>query len=140
VIAIAFLLLPSLLGKGDFLRFFLGGEFWLIFSSISFGIYMLTPVICLSFFLTVQHQVYLDYYQMLYFYIGNLVFAAIYSLTYQIFFDKPFAGLIHIFAEAKEARETEKIPQGIKIDSQESNGISQQEVSVGALTDNLLKD
>jgi len=89
VFGLSLLLLPALVGKADFLRFFFGGEIWNLLTNIGYCVYMFCPLMCLSFYLTLGTDVHVDYQMMFYNFCGNFIFSVICSLILAIFIDRP---------------------------------------------------
>jgi hypothetical protein len=50
VFGVSIFVLSGLLGRAEFVRFFLGGDAWILFKNMSYGIYMFTPIYALLYF------------------------------------------------------------------------------------------
>lgn len=61
VLGASLFVMPALLGRCEFLRFFLAGDIWSLFRNIAYGIYMFAPVYSLIYFLSMSVHQHLDY-------------------------------------------------------------------------------
>lgn len=90
------LIMPALLGRAEFVRFLLGGEIWLMFSSIAHGISLYMPVYALAYFLGMSTAQHLDYQFMFYNFCGILIFTLIFAIIYMLLVERPFTSMINL--------------------------------------------
>ena len=50
-VATSIIVISALLGRAEFVRFFMGGDFWTMWRSLAFGIYMFAPIYCMTYLL-----------------------------------------------------------------------------------------
>ena len=93
-LGLSMLIIPALLGKAQFIRFFFGGDLWSPFYSIAYGIYMTSPMISLFYFLSMSTALHIDYQMFFYYFCGNFVFTITLTNILYVFIDRPFFSLI----------------------------------------------
>lgn len=92
----SFLIIPALLGKAQFIRFFFGGGVWSPFTHLAYGLYMTNSMVCLYYFLSISNALHVDYQMFFYYFCGNLIFTVLFTNIFYIFVDRPFYSLIRI--------------------------------------------
>jgi len=117
VLSLSCFIVPALVGRAELVRFIFGGSFWQVFSYLAFGISMLYPIECLTYYMGIQQSSNLAYYMMLYDYVGNFVFTFIFALLTQSLVDKPFQALFYIQEEYEIAQKRfpNAVPTGQKV-------------------------
>ncbi|CDW87686.1 UNKNOWN [Stylonychia lemnae] len=104
------LIIPALLGKAQFVRFFFGGDLWSPFPNIAYGIYQVCPMICLFYFISMSNALHVDYQMFFYYFCGNFVFTLTLTNILYIFIDRPFSSMIRHLSDMEELKKniTEK--------------------------------
>lgn len=117
VLAVSCFVVPALIGRAELVRFIFGGSFWQVFSYCALGLSMLFPIECLTYYMGIQQSSNLEYYMMLYDYIGNFVFAFVFALLTQSLIDKPFQAIFYIQEEFEIAQKRfpNAVPTGQKV-------------------------
>jgi len=111
--------LPALLGKAEFIRFFFGGEFWLLFSNMTYCVFLIGPFFTFWFYLSEQHPIYVDNYVMVYYWMGETFFSLLIGWIFQFFFNSPFQALFEISRESKRAKQITKLPRAIRVEGKQ---------------------
>ena len=96
LIGIVMILIPALVGKASFIRWFFGGEIWMLPANVSFEIYCFAPLMSLFCFCGILHSVYIAHQTMFYYFIGNMLYILIFSILFFIFVDRPFKSLFYL--------------------------------------------
>jgi hypothetical protein len=93
VLGFALFVMPALLGRAEFIRFFFGGDFFALFKNISFGMYMFSPVYSLIYFLSMSVTQHFDYQMMFYNFCGILIFSLLFVQIFYVFVHCPFTSM-----------------------------------------------
>jgi len=93
VLGFALLVMPALLGRAEFIRFFFGGDFFALFKNISFGLYMFSPVYSLIYFLSMSVTQHFDYQMMFYNFCGIFIFSLLFVQIFYVFVHCPFTSV-----------------------------------------------
>jgi hypothetical protein len=94
-------LLPALTGRAEFVRFFFGGELWVMFRSVAYGLYLWVPLYGLTFFLSMGNSQHLDYQMMFYNFCGILIFSLIFTYVFLVFCDRPVHAMLNLRHDLK---------------------------------------
>lgn len=95
------IIMPALLGRAEFVRFFFGGEIWLLFRTLSYGFYMYVPLYALGYFLSMSNAQHLDYQMMFYNFCGIFIFSLIFGQIFILLFDRPFQSILYYHQDVK---------------------------------------
>lgn len=95
-LGLSMLVMPALLGRAEFIKFFFGGDIWTLFRSMAYGLYMFSPCYSLLYFLSMSIDQHLDYQMMFYNFSGIFVFSLILTCLFFTFVDRPFHAMFNI--------------------------------------------
>jgi hypothetical protein len=101
----SFLIIPALLGKAQFIRFFFGGGVWSAFPNMAYGIYMCCPMVCLFYFLSISNSLHVDYQMFFYYFCGNFIFTILFVNILYVLVDRPFNSLMRLSDDVATANE-----------------------------------
>lgn len=102
----AMLLIPAVLGKAQFIRFFFGGGLWTPFPNMAYGIFMCNSMVCMYYFLSISNSLHVDYQMFFYYFCGNFVFTSLFVNILYVFVDRPFSSLIKLGDDLDAAANT----------------------------------
>jgi len=57
--------------------------------------FYISPFICLFYFLSIEHQIHIEYYIMFYYFAGNLLFSFTAWMLFGLFFERPVTALLN---------------------------------------------
>lgn len=103
IIGMCLIMVPALIGKAQFVRYFFGGQFWLFFSQFSLGYYYFVPLLALIVFCGVAHSVFVEWQIMFYYYVGNVIYATMFGAIFMIIVDRPMYTVFRIHDYSKLA-------------------------------------
>lgn len=75
VFGVSIFIMCGVLGRAEFIRFFLGGDAWILFKNISYGLFLFSPIYSLIYFQSMSISQHLDYQMMFYNFCGIFVFS-----------------------------------------------------------------
>ena len=96
VLGASLFVMPALLGRAEFIRFFYGGDIFALFKNISFGMYMFQPIYSLIYFLSMSNSQHFDYQMMFYNFCGIFLFSLIFVQIFYVFVHCPFTSLFNL--------------------------------------------
>ena len=99
--AMSLFILPALLGRAEFRRFFFGGEIWIIFKQVAYGLYLYVPIYALGYFLSMSNAQHLDYQMMFYNFCGIFIFSLIFVQLFTVLFERPFIAMLNFKNDIK---------------------------------------
>ena len=102
-VGFSMLLMPAILGKAQFIRFFFGGGLWTPFPNMGYGIYMCNSMVCMYYFLSISNSLHVDYQMYFYYFCGNFVFTTLFVNILYVFVDRPFSSMIKISEDCEAA-------------------------------------
>ena len=106
-LGLAMLVLPALGGKAQLFRLLFGSEAWTMRAASAPGLMYCYPLVAIFYFLSSEHQVQFDYYMMVYYFSGNLIFGfAIYTMVL-LHTDRPLAALKALKEDIEDAEANE---------------------------------
>jgi hypothetical protein len=97
------LLIPALVGKAEFIRFFFGADIWIFFNQVCFGIFMLNPLTSILYYLSYSNVLETDYQNMFYLFCGNAAFTFMFLFFFYTFIDRPFYAITYLKGDIHEA-------------------------------------
>jgi hypothetical protein len=99
LISLCTLIMPAISGKCEFFRFLFCSSGWTMMSHQALGMFYISPFICLFYFLSIEHQIHIEYYIMFYYFAGNLLFSFTAWMLFGLFFERPLNALLNISDE-----------------------------------------
>ena len=106
-LGMALLLVPALIGKAQFIRFFFGGDLWTSFPQMGYGIYLCCPMVCLFYFLSISNALHVDYQMFFYYFCGNFVFTMMFVNILFLFVDRPFTSLLRLSQDLQSSLQSQ---------------------------------
>ncbi len=97
------MLIPALVGNAEFIRFIFGADMWIFFNQVCYGIFMLSPLTSIMYYLSYSNVLETDYQNMFYLFCGNLVFTFIFLFIFYTFIDRPFYAMTYMKGDIQEA-------------------------------------
>ena len=86
--------MPALIGRAEFVRFFFGGEIWTFFRNLAYPLYLYSPIYALTYFLSLSNAQHLDYQMMFYNFCGIFVFTLIFGQIFTVLLERPFYAML----------------------------------------------
>jgi hypothetical protein len=117
VLGTSLFVIPALLGRAEFIRFFFGGDFFALFKNISFGMYMFSPIYSLIYFLSMSISQHLDYQMMFYNFCGIFIFTLLLVQIFYVFIHCPFTSLFTLGHDIDMVMAELNIGRGINIEA-----------------------
>ena len=105
------IMMPALLGKAQFIRYFFGGIFWLFFAQFALGYYYFVPLLNLLSYCGVAHSIYVEWQTMFYNFVGSFIFSTMLGGIIMIIVDRPILNLFSVKDYAKLAQNEFDITQ-----------------------------
>jgi hypothetical protein len=96
VIGSSIFLMSAVLGRAEFVRFFLGGDAWILFKNIGYGLYLFSPVYALLYFQSMSISQHLDYQMMFYNFCGIFVFSLLLVNLFFPLIHGPFTAIFNL--------------------------------------------
>ncbi len=96
VLGFSLFVMPALLGRAEFIRFFFGGDIFALFKNISYGMYMFQPIYSLIYFLSMSVSQHFDYQMMFYNFCGIFLFSLMMVQIFYVFVHCPFTSLFNL--------------------------------------------
>jgi hypothetical protein len=96
VLGLSIFVISGLVGRAEFIRFFLGGDAWILFKNIGYGLYMFSPVYSLLYFLSMSVSQHLDYQMMFYNFCGIFIFSLLLVQIFYTFIHGPFSAIFEL--------------------------------------------
>lgn len=99
--ATSIIVISALLGRAEFVRFFMGGEFWTMWRSLAFGMSMYAPINAMVYLLGLSVTQHIDYQMVFYVFCSTFIFTMIFMMYYFTFVDRPFHSLFLFYHDLK---------------------------------------